>query len=62
MKHVVLNDGNEFVPVDKKEGKELIPKIIHQAWLGSSKLPYAKEYFYQKTKKMYPSYEVKLWR
>ena len=61
-KVVVLNPGLEFVSVEKKEGPQLIPRVIHQAWLGSKDLPPAKEYLLRKTKKMYPHYEVKLWR
>ena len=33
------------VSVEDKEGPDLIPKIIHQVWLGG-KLPPAKKYFY----------------
>lgn len=33
-KMIVFNEGNEFTPFPQKEGKELIPAIIHQAWLG----------------------------
>lgn len=57
-----LNPGNDFVSVDNRTGPNFIPKIIHQAWLGTNYLPPAKEYFFKKTKKMYPNYEVKLWR
>ena len=60
-KLVAFNNGDDFVPVQEKKGPELIPKVIHQAWLGG-KLPPAKQYFYDKTKKMYPAYEVKLWQ
>ena len=60
-KIVAFNQGEDFVSIDDKKGPNLIPKIIHQVWLGS-KLPPAKLYFYEKTKKMYPSYEVKLWQ
>lgn len=60
-KLLAFNPGNEFVSVDERKGPQLIPKVIHQVWLGGA-LPPAKEYFYQKTKKLYPDYEVKLWR
>jgi hypothetical protein len=50
------------VSVDERRGPDLIPKIIHQVWLGTSDLPPAKKYCYEKAKKLYPSYEVKLWR
>jgi len=60
-KMFAFNPGEDFVSVDERQGPELIPKVIHQVWLGS-KLPPAKEYFYRKAQKMYPSYEVKLWR
>lgn len=60
-KILVLNPGNDFVPVSSKTGPDIIPKIIHQTWLGST-LPPAKEYFVKKAKVMYPDYEVKLWR
>lgn len=33
-KFMVFNRGDEFVPADKKEGPDLIPKVIHQAWIG----------------------------
>ena len=56
-----FNPGNDFVSVDNRQGPDLIPKIIHQVWLGS-RLPPAKEYFYKKTKKMYPNYQIKIWR
>lgn len=35
-KMIVLNNGDEFTPVDEKKGPEIIPKIIHQAWIGTS--------------------------
>lgn len=33
-KLLVFNPGNRFVPVNEKKGPDLIPKVIHQAWLG----------------------------
>ena len=60
-KLLAFNPGDEFVGVDQRKGPQLIPKVIHQVWLGG-KMPAAKDYFYQKTKKMYPDYQVKLWR
>lgn len=56
-----FNPGDDFVPVESKQGPQLIPKIIHQVWLGS-KIPPAKQYFIEKTKKIYPNYELKVWR
>lgn len=53
---MVFNKGAEFIPVEKKEGPNIIPKIIHQVWVGGP-MPYAKRYFLEKTKKMYPDYE-----
>ena len=35
--------------------------MIHQVWLGG-KLPAAKDYFFRKTQKMHPDFQVKLWR
>ena len=62
-KLVSFNHGEDFVPVHEKSGEEIIPRVIHQVWLGSAdKLPPAKQYFYDKTKRVYPSFEVKLWR
>lgn len=61
-KLLAFNEGEDFVSVDAKEGPELIPAIIHQAWFGSQQLPPAKEYFLKKTKVLYPKYDVKLWR
>ena len=61
-KMIALNTGDEFTPVDDKEGPNLIPKVIHQVWLGSKALPPAKIYFLKKTTKIYPNYEIKLWR
>lgn len=60
-KMAAFNPGDDFVPVYRKTGSQLIPKIIHQVWLGSS-IPPAKQYFIEKTKKIYPSYELKVWR
>lgn len=40
------NPGNEFISVDDRKGPPLIPKVIHQVWLGTSDLPPAKKYFY----------------
>ena len=57
---LVFNPGDEFLPVDKKEGPNLIPKVIHQIWLGG-KMPISKQYFFDKAKKVYPDYEMKLW-
>jgi mannosyltransferase OCH1-like enzyme len=58
---IVFNEGDEFVPFDKKGGEPLIPKIIHQAWLGGE-LPPVKAYFFKKAGVVYPSYELKLWK
>ena len=58
---MVYNDAKDFVSVDDRNGHDLIPKIVHQVWLGSS-IPPAKQYFIEKVKKMYPTYEVKVWR
>jgi len=60
-KLIALNPGDNFVSVNHRKGPQLIPKIIHQVWLGAS-LPPVKEYFYKKAKKVYPDYEVKLYR
>jgi mannosyltransferase OCH1-like enzyme len=57
---LVFNQGAEFVPIDKKTGPELIPKVIHQAWLGGD-LPYSKKYLYDKTQRMYPNYKMVIW-
>lgn len=56
----MFNPGHEFVSVDKKQGPDKIPKVIHQIWLGG-KMGIAQEYFYNKAKKIYPDYEMKLW-
>lgn len=61
-KLLAFNKAEEFVSVESKKGEDLIPAIIHQAWFGSKRLPPAKEYFFKKTKLLYPKYEVKLWR
>lgn len=60
-KQLVFNKGREYVPMNKKKGPELIPKVIHQAWLGGD-LPYAKKYFYEKTQRLHPNYKMVLWR
>ena len=59
-----LNSGDEFENVDERAKRvpAKIPKKIHQVWLGTKELPLAKKYFLAKTKKVYPSYEIKLWR
>ena len=59
-KLLVFNPGDDFVPVNLKEGPDIIPRVIHQVWLGG-KMPISKSYFYEKAKKMYPHYEMKLW-
>lgn len=41
-KALAFNHGDEFIPVDKQTGPEIIPKVIHQVWLGTSDLPPAK--------------------
>lgn len=61
-KMLAFNQGDEFLPVEQKTGPEVIPKVIHQVWLGTNKLPPAKEYFLRKTQMLYPHYTVKLWR
>ena len=33
-KMLVFNKGEKYVGMDKKTGAELIPKVVHQAWLG----------------------------
>jgi hypothetical protein len=62
-KVIALNNGDEWVPADVRTEKEpaLIPRIIHQVWLGTKELPPAKKYLLQKTKMLYPDYEIKLW-
>ena len=57
---VAFNEGKDFVSVDDQAGPDLIPRKIHQVWLGGP-MPPVKNYLYEKTKKIYPSYEVKLW-
>ena len=44
-KIVAFNEGHDFVSVDDKKGPELIPRKIHQVWIGSA-LPPAKQYMY----------------
>jgi mannosyltransferase OCH1-like enzyme len=63
-KMLVFNDGREFQSVEQRARikPQLIPKVIHQVWLGSQELPPAKKYFYRKTQSIYPDYELKLWR
>jgi hypothetical protein len=63
-KMLVFNDGREFQSVEQRARikPQLIPKVIHQVWLGTKDLPPAKQYFLDKTKKMYPDYKIKLWR
>ena len=60
-KLLVFNEGKDYVSINDKKGPDLIPKVIHQVWLGSD-LPIAQKYFYEKTKAMYPNYEMKLWK
>jgi mannosyltransferase OCH1-like enzyme len=57
---LVFNKGEEYIPMDQKTGPERIPKIVHQAWLGG-KLPYAKQYFLDKAKRLLPNYDFILW-
>jgi|JI6StandDraft_1071083.scaffolds.fasta_scaffold453904_2 mannosyltransferase OCH1-like enzyme len=59
---MAFNNGDEFTPVDDMKGPEVIPKVIHQVWLGTNELPPAKMYFFRKTQTMYPDFDVKLWR
>jgi hypothetical protein len=59
---LALNNGDDFVPVEDRKGPEIIPKVIHQVWLGDKELPPSKKYLYEKTKKIYPNYDVKLWK
>jgi hypothetical protein len=62
-KMLAFNNGQEFVPAEErmKTMPALIPRIIHQVWLGTNEPPPAKQYLYKKTKLLYPNYEVKLW-
>jgi len=60
-KIVTYNDAKDWVSVDDRKGPDLIPKIIHQIWLGET-IPPVKQYFIDKTKAMFPSYEMKVWR
>lgn len=57
---LVFNNGTQYVGIDKKKGPELIPKLIHQVWLGG-KLPQSKKYFMDKIQKMHPDYKLILW-
>jgi mannosyltransferase OCH1-like enzyme len=59
-KFLVFNEGKEYTPFDKKQGEDLIPAVIHQAWLGGE-LPPVKAYFFNKTARLYPNYQMKLW-
>lgn len=53
---MVLNRGEKFDSIENKKGPELIPKVIHQVWLGGKTMPPTKQYFLGKTKVMYPSF------
>ena len=59
-KAIVFNKGQEYIPPSNKEGPKMIPKIIHNIWIGGE-LPEANEYFSQKVLRMNPGYELKLW-
>ena len=59
-KLLVFNDGNEYTPPSLKKGPDIIPKVIHQVWLGGA-MPISKSYFFEKTKRMYPEYKMVLW-
>jgi mannosyltransferase OCH1-like enzyme len=39
----------------------VIPKIIHQIWVGNSPIPKQSEVYIQKIKELHPDYEYKLW-
>lgn len=54
-KLMVFNPGKAYTPMGKLEGPDLIPKIIHQIWLGG-KMSVAQEYFLSKARKLYPDY------
>lgn len=57
---LVFNNGTEFVPITLKQGPELIPKVVHQAWLGGE-IPQPKKYFLEKTMRMHPDYQFRMW-
>jgi len=40
---------------------KIIPKIIHQIWVGPNEIPEKSKYFIQKIKQLHPNYEYKLW-
>ena len=60
-KLVVLNRGEHYIPMGKKEGEEVIPRVIHQVWLGGE-MSLPQRYFHQKAARMYPGYVMKLWK
>ena len=57
---LVFNNGDEYVPPNQQASPDLIPKVIHQIWLGGQ-MPISKSYFLEKTRRMYPHYQMKLW-
>lgn len=38
-----------------------IPRIIHQIWLGNSKIPQQYLYYHQTWQKLHPHWEIKIW-
>jgi len=59
-KLLVFNSGDKYLSPNLKKGPDIIPQVIHQIQLGG-KMSKARSYFFEKTQKMFPNYEMKLW-
>lgn len=60
--YFIYNNGSEFVGLqNRKHLPEIIPKIIHQIWIGHDQLPHNKKVLMDSVKNLHPDYEYKLW-
>jgi hypothetical protein len=58
---VVFNDGREEQGLDARKGMpELIPRKIHQIWIGGE-VPKFKQFLMQRLRDAHPKYEYFLW-
>lgn len=58
---VVLNDGQEEKSLSSRKGMpELIPRKIHQVWVGGE-VPAFKQFLMKRLRDAHPKYEYFLW-
>ena len=56
----VFNPAKDYEPYTRRDKPALIPKIIHQIWIGGA-IPTAKRVVIDSNMKLYPDFQLKIW-